>query len=395
MRKVLVVSIFLIISLIWGCCTKQKEVTNDKALNCKRYAVQQEKESYSAAVNDMRSIHSTVQQQWKQDLKTHEWHIVGDEGKLVQIGECAPAVQLPSTGPTGSGPVFVDPIPQPEGSMFTPTEEAIIATIRQNTLLTNVVASDHRAVLFGDNFTGTPAELHQCQNDMKKLALRLIKYKGFKTNEIFILFDQQCNRENYLSFGKWALADAKDNDCRFIGNSSHGAEDTLNGQLIDVIVTWDMVANNDWSPATEVNVDEWHNTLTVGVNTNLNWCLLDDSCHSGGAIKPLSKRSVRTISGPSFVVNRVSAAQQKLTTPTVTLGGSVGLACSDKQLSEEDDRGGLFIEAFCESWDAHPDWTFSALMKNSYNLIRSWGASQTPQYRGNGVNLPMFKSKGG
>ncbi len=234
-------------------------------------------------------------------------------------------------------------------------DETIINEVLANGESRDVAPSttNDRAVVFGDNFPGTPAELHECVNDAKKNVLNLVRVEKFSPKNIRLFLNEKCTKKNYEGWTTWVLADAKPGDRRFFANSSHGAEDTdADGKLVDVLVTFDMVKNNDWSPATEVSPDFWASTLR---STTVDFLFLNDSCHSGGQMRQAiavaakkSKRAVRSIDGPAAVQARINAATERgQSLRSLILSGSVVWACQPSELSEEDsDHGGLGTDAY-------------------------------------------------
>lgn len=234
-------------------------------------------------------------------------------------------------------------------------DDAIIATVLAHGDSKDLAASptNDRAVVFGDNFPGTPAELHECVGDAKKNVLNLVKIDKFDPKNIRLILNEKCTKANYESWATWVMADAKPGDRRFFANSSHGAEDTdTQGNIVDVLVTFDMIQKNVWDSTTEVSPEFWANLLR---STTTDFLFLNDSCHAGGQMRKVfgitgfkRNRLVRSIDGPPAVQDRLNAAAQRgVSLRSLTLSGSVVWACQPSELSEEDsDHGGLGTDAF-------------------------------------------------
>ncbi len=252
-----------------------------------------------------------------------------------------------------------------------------------------------RAVCFGDNFPGTPAELHECVNDAKKCAINLVKVEGIDPKNIRLFTDRQCTKANYEKWSKWALAGALPGDKRWISNSSHGAEDTdANGSVVDVIVTDDMIRKNQWDASTEVTLDFWVACLRT---TNANYLVLNDCCHSGGVMKAAflanNKKVVRSIDPPAVVQARLNAAvtRSNARAALAALSGTVIPACQASELSEESpDFGGAATEGY---WIARKSLVVSNAKAGEHvKQMNAWArAHMFTQHAGLiGQNKPIF-----
>lgn len=250
--------------------------------------------------------------------------------------------------------------PQADAPAVTSTAEddAIIAEVLANGESRDVSASatNDRAVVFGDNYVGTPAELHECVNDAKKNVINLVKVEKFSPKNIRLFLNEKCTKENYEAWGAWVMAEAKPGDRRFFANSSHGAEDTdSQGRIIDVLVTYSMIQKNVWNATTEVSPEFWATLLR---STSVNFLFINDSCHAGGQMRKTlgiaalkNKRTVRSIDGPAIVQARIDAATERgQGLRSLALTGSVVWACQPSELSEEDSiHGGLGTDAYWKS----------------------------------------------
>ncbi len=273
----------------------------------------------------------------------------------------------PQSDQVSSDPVYVPTTPSQDVPVAAPVQSddsPAILTADDNAIIDSVLANgesrdvapsvtNDRAVVFGDNYPGTPAELHGCVNDAKKNVLNLVKIDHFNPRNIRLILNEKCTKKNYEAWTIWVLANAVAGDRRFWGSSSHGAEDTdTAGNLIDVLVTFDMISKGVWDETTEVSPDFWAKTLRA---TTVDFLFINDSCHAGGQMRQAiglaalkNKRLVRSIDGPPAVQARINAATQRGTSlRALTLTGTVVWACQPSELSEEDSiHGGLGTDAW-------------------------------------------------
>ncbi len=269
----------------------------------------------------------------------------------------------PQNEQVGSTPVYT--APSQDAPVAAPVEDAPTElTADDNAIIDSVLANgesrdvasaatNDRAVVFGNNYPGTPAELHGCVNDAKKNVLNLVKIDHFNPKNIRLILNEKCTKKAYEDWTTWVLINAVLGDRRFWASSSHGAEDTdADGRIVDVLVTIDMIKLNNWSPETEVGPDFWAKVLR---STTVDFLFINDSCHSGGQMRQAiglaalkNKRLVRSIDGPPAVQARINAATQRGTSlRALTLTGTVIWACQPSELSEEDSiHGGLGTDAW-------------------------------------------------
>lgn len=306
------------------------------------------------------------------ELKTESlWH------RFTHWIEDCPAEVVP-VQQVGQTPVFDDTLPTITAGPLVenvtpqaPVTEAPPATSQEDEAIVNAVlangesedtdkGSGDRAVVFGNNFPGTDAELHQCVNDAKKNILNLVKVDGFNTKNIRLFTDRQCTKANYEKWSKWALVDGLAGGRRAFFNSSHGAEDTdANGTVVDVLVTDDMVRKGQWDATTEVTYDFWYHLLRSTTN---HWLLLNDSCHSGGQTRfslvgSLHGRSPRSLDGPPEVQARLAKAIQHSNAKAAlgNLTGSVVAVCLPNELASEGPGGGVGTDTYWKARKTLPN----------------------------------------
>lgn len=311
---------------------------------------------------------------------------------------CRHHQQKPSpTGAVSSQPVDTAPAPTPPASA-SPEDEAIIQAVLANGDEQERSVSGERAAVFGDNYPGTDAALHECANDARKNVLNLVKLEHFDTKNIHLVLNEKCTKSNYEKWATWVLTDIKIGDRRFFANSSHGAEDTdVDGKVIDVLVTADMIYKNEWSSATEVSPEFWSKLLR---STTGEFVFLNDSCHAGGQMRKIAglaaiknKRLVRSIDGPPAVQARLDKATERgASWRTAAITGSAIWACQSSELSEEDSiHGGLGTDAF---WAARKKLIASnpkigTVIQEANRILHSEYAAS--QHEGlTGSNKPMW-----
>lgn len=305
---------------------------------------------------------------------------------------------VPST-PVTIGPVNGDPIPSPASPPATILEGSDEDSAIVNAVLANADSeetdkgSGDRAVVFGNNFPGTDAQLYQCVNDAKKNVVNLVKIDGFNTKNIRLFTDQQCTKANYEKWVKWALVDGGPTGRRAFFNSSHGAEDTdANGNIVDVMVTDDMVRKNVWDASTEVTYDFWYNLLH---GTSNRWLFFNDSCHSGGqtriALMSINNRRVRSIDGSPDVQARLAKAISR-SNSRIALGqltGSVIAVCLPNELASEGPNGGVGTDDY---WKARKTIAVGAVVgdyiREVNRLFKQTNESQHMTLIG--VNKPLW-----
>lgn len=255
----------------------------------------------------------------------------------------------------------------------------------------------NRVLLIGDNYPGTQAELHKCVSDVTERDVSIAHKLGFADGEMrFLLNDKATAAGIKAAVADWA-GDYKVGDNRAIFLSSHGAEDTdESGAVVDLIVTFDMVATNQWNASTEVTLDWWHATLAA-LPPGTNPLIFFDCCHAGGAVKRLNStiKTMRSLDGPGYVLNRVDVAPKR-SGARVALGQlpiTFIAACGPGQLSEEtSDKGGVASWAFENAIDLIGPAKRGAdyVVKMRELCIRN-GFEQRPQAGGTGTALVLFR----
>lgn len=257
----------------------------------------------------------------------------------------------------------------------------ILAAVIANGQRESVARGGDRAVVFGNDYPGTSAQLLQCVADAHRNVINLVKLDGFDPAGIRLFTNEACTKTNYEKWSRWALVEGAGGRRAFF-NSSHGAEDVIDGKIANVLVTWDMVSSGRWDASTEVAPEFWSKLLR---STKCPWVFLNDSCHSGGqtrmnpALPGRHGRAVRSIEGPAVVRARVdSAVTRAAEWPPIT-GGTVFAVCRADQLANEGPDGGVGTIAF---WTARqnlgdsPAIRAADVVREANKILRAGGESQ-------------------
>ncbi|KAJ4479317.1 caspase domain-containing protein [Lentinula aciculospora] len=87
-----------------------------------------------------------------------------------------------------------------------------------------------KALCIGVNYRGEPHELHGCINDAKSMRKFLIRYHGYKSEDIVLLTDdspdyrKQPTRKNMIAAMQWLVQSAHCHDSLFFHYSGHGGQ---------------------------------------------------------------------------------------------------------------------------------------------------------------------------
>ncbi len=195
----------------------------------------------------------------------------------------------------------------------------------------------------------------------------------------------------------WAYADTQPGDRRGVFMSMHGTEDTdALGKIMQLIVTYNMVASGVWSPETEVEPG-WFTSQLQGVVDGCNALLVMDLCHAGG-VRPLLRatRKPKSIEGPEYVVQRVTAATQnsRAFANINTLNCTFIPMCGAGQLSEESSAtAGAGTWAFWRAVEKlGPNARAVDIVKEMRSDLRANAFSQTPECLGKYALKPLYQT---
>lgn len=146
----------------------------------------------------------------------------------------------------------------------------------------------NRALLVGINrYKMENADLSGCVNDVTNIRDSLIKFFGFKTDDIRVVTDQRATKKNIMERLKWLVQGAKAGDKLLFHFSGHGSQvrdrdgDELKDKLDEILCPHDM----DWD-GTYI-VDDELRKLFAGLPKGCALEVLLDSCHSGTGTREL------------------------------------------------------------------------------------------------------------
>jgi hypothetical protein len=131
------------------------------------------------------------------------------------------------------------------------------------------------------------ADLSGCVNDVTNIRDSLIKFFGFKTDDIRVVTDQRATKKNIMERLKWLVQGAKAGDKLLFHFSGHGSQvrdrdgDELKDKLDEILCPHDM----DWD-GTYI-VDDELRKLFAGLPKGCALEVLLDSCHSGTGTREL------------------------------------------------------------------------------------------------------------
>ena len=139
-----------------------------------------------------------------------------------------------------------------------------------------------KAFLVGINRYKMPgSDLKGCINDVTNIRDILIKYFGFKVEEIRLLVDERATKKAILERLKWLVKDAKKGDRLLFHYSGHGSQvrdrdgDELKDHLDEILCPYDM--NWDGTYILDDELQEVFSGMPEGIAVEV----LLDSCHSG------------------------------------------------------------------------------------------------------------------
>ncbi|KAJ3556726.1 hypothetical protein NP233_g11913 [Leucocoprinus birnbaumii] len=143
-----------------------------------------------------------------------------------------------------------------------------------------------KALCIGINYTGQERALRGCINDANNVRRWLIKYHGFKSEDIVLLTDDTSNRrhlptrQNLIDAMKWLVRSAKPHDSLFFHYSGHGGQ--IEDQDGDEADGFDeVIFPLDYKDKGMIVDDELHDIMVSPLPTGCRLTALFDSCHSG------------------------------------------------------------------------------------------------------------------
>ena len=145
-----------------------------------------------------------------------------------------------------------------------------------------------KAILVGVNkYQMTNADLNGCVNDVTNVRDILLKYFGYKADDIRVITDQRATKKAVMEGLKWLTKGAKPGDRLLFHFSGHGSQirdrdgDELKDKLDEILCPHDM----DWD-GTYI-VDDELGKIFSGLPAGAVVEVLLDSCHSGTGTREL------------------------------------------------------------------------------------------------------------
>jgi len=258
-----------------------------------------------------------------------------------------------------------------------------------------------RAVLVGVNKYKDPScpPLHGCVPDIARIKNYCIVKWGFKPENIVVLLDEQATVENVKNALNTAVKASKADDTLLYWQSSHGADDVIDGAVHQFVCCHDFT----WDRAHELcDLDfvEIFKALPPGVI--FNWG--SDSCHSGDLDRNVHKhpkalpKSPPPPDGVKIAVKKArinGAATKELINGLLNVGYISGCGKDETSADSYDDDGtpaGALTLYFCKTWDANQTANLVDLGKKINKSLDEAGYDQNPTVSGARKNKPWLKN---
>ena len=140
----------------------------------------------------------------------------------------------------------------------------------------------HRSLYVGDNYHGTPNELHGCINDVNNLR-HLLEELGFNSSESKVLVDDpefpgrtgNPTKDEILQGLDWLVAEAAPGDNLIFHYSGHGTRGQLGSTQRDAIVP------KDYEAASVIFDKDLWSRLCARLPAGSRLTAIFDCCHSG------------------------------------------------------------------------------------------------------------------
>lgn len=262
----------------------------------------------------------------------------------------------------------------------------------------------NKALLVGINaYPGCP--LRGCVNDVLNMANYLVKYHGFKHEEIRLLTDERATTKEIGSRLKWLTTGNKAEDKIVFHYSGHGAQvatrntkEELDGML-EVICPVDF----DWSPKNMLT-DKQLNKIFKKVPKTAHAVWVSDSCHSGDLSRffphPHEKpKTSKAFKSPACINWRNEGARLKEYVPEGLGDSTLNLAfisgCRDNQTSADTEFDGkpcgalthYLLEVLTNEGKDRP---ITEVVKLVNARLSANGYDQEPQAEGGKANLAFL-----
>ncbi|MBF0119207.1 MAG: caspase family protein, partial [Desulfobacterales bacterium] len=146
----------------------------------------------------------------------------------------------------------------------------------------------NKALLVGINKYKIPgSDLCGCINDVTNIRDILLKFYGFKTEEIRAIADERATKDGIIKRLKWLVDKAKNGDRLLFHYSGHGSQirdrdgDELKDHMDEIICPHDMTWDKNFITDDELNAI--FSVIPKGVNLEV----ILDSCHSGTSTRDI------------------------------------------------------------------------------------------------------------
>ncbi|KAJ6520859.1 caspase domain-containing protein [Mycena vulgaris] len=240
-----------------------------------------------------------------------------------------------------------------------------------------------RALCIGINYRGQSHELRGCVNDAKHIFSFLVRYAGYRPEDIVVLTDDspharaQPTRQNMTDAMHWLVKGAQPHDALFFHCKSHlfhyghgGQTPDLDGDEVDGYD--DVIFPLDYRHAGHILDDELHSIMVTPLPPG---CRLT-SCHSGTVLDlPYSYDHHGRIKGLKITPQALACK----TTPAdvISLSG-----CKDDQTSADTfidgEAVGAASHAFIKAVEMRPNQSYQEIM-HEIRVILQPKFSQKPQ----------------
>ncbi|KAF7333793.1 hypothetical protein MVEN_02336100 [Mycena venus] len=224
-----------------------------------------------------------------------------------------------------------------------------------------------RALCIGINYRGQSHELHGCINDAKHIFSFLVRYAGYRPEDIVVLTDDspharaQPTRQNMIDAMNWLVKGAQLHDALFFHCKSHsghgGQTPDLDGDEVDGYD--DVIFPLDYQHAGHILDDV--NPLPPGCRlTTEDVQAIFDSCHSGTVLDlPYSYDHHGRIKG--LKITPQALARKTTPADVISLSG-----CKDDQTSADTfidgEAVGAASHAFIKAVEMRPNQSYQEVM---------------------------------
>ncbi|KAJ7784262.1 caspase domain-containing protein [Mycena metata] len=222
-----------------------------------------------------------------------------------------------------------------------------------------------RALCIGINYRGQSHELRGCVNDAKHIFSFLVRYAGYRPEDIVVLTDDspharaQPTRQNMIDAMHWLVKGAQQHDALFFHYSGHGGQTPdLDGDEVDGYD--DVIFPLDYRHAGYALDDELHSIMVNPLPPGCRLTTIFDSCHSGTVLDlPYSYNHRGRIKG--LKITPQALARKTTPADVISLSG-----CKDDQTSADTfidgEAVGAASHAFIKAVEMRPNQSYQEIM---------------------------------